>query len=154
MTPMIPAYHLVNLAADGRVQPIGTAHTPTAQLRQIFDGLAEARLDSLTIFFHSGLTDERAHRALSQALYGEIREQCRSYPVFLGWGTGLLGTLQRQMLDILTCSPLFFTRYRKLLKHAARKALPPSDLRAALESETLPVDDPDSLTARRSAAGR
>jgi hypothetical protein len=165
--PFIPnePQHIVNLSANGRLHATGDFHTPADQLPQIFQGLAASGKQSLTIYFHGGLNNERDGRQRAGQLFPTIRDNFDSYPVFFVWESGVLDTLHSELLDIQS-SPLFHKILAKLIKHVARKLgvqlpdflgeteLAPANgvvssmpqLEAQLERELVPVGDPSILS--------
>jgi hypothetical protein len=165
--PFIPneAQHIVNLSANGRLRATGAFHTPADQIPQIFQGLIASGKQSLTIYFHGGLTNETNARHLTGQLFPRIRDDFDSYPVFFVWESGVLDTLRSELSDIQR-SPLFHKILAKLMKHVAGKLgsqlpdflgetelapvgdMPDSmpQLEADLKRELLPVGDPSILS--------
>ncbi len=161
--------HLINLSAEGRLHASGSLHTPAAELPARLEAFAASGGRSLTLYVHGGLVNERAGLEQARALLPELSENAQSHPLFLLWESGLLETLQGALLEATQGSPLFTRVLRKLLKHAARAlegarapgppalaleaALPgtgiadAASLRADLEAERLPVDNPMALAA-------
>ncbi len=167
--PFDPKLHVLNLAPGGTLQHTGDVGTPAGQLPEMLralraDAAAQARPAQLTLVFHGGLVTEAQGMETARRLYPDLAENGQTWPLFVVWESGLLETLQGSLVDVVTGSPLFTQLLRKLLKHAARKlpawatvggafeSLPagatdgaPAALRAQLEAERLPGDDPAAL---------